>query len=244
MKLLLVLGDDETYARITRHVKPLGFELVRYTHVLKAMDNLDEIEPHAIVISARDFPRHWKIMAKFVRSEAPKDVCPFIILRGEEFPTEEAAKASCLGVNGIIDESLENPAEVSRFHEVLGRHIPIKDKRRARRVHTEIWQRFGFAFTLPDSRVLITGTVKNISSGGLSFQPDNPALLGDINLSAELTECSLRAGDSMLSPVCRIRRIGRFVSLAFFSFPEGEQETLNKYLENLPAEEPEAGNKA
>ena len=68
MKLLLVLSSDETYNHISHFVKPLGFELIRYNHILKAMDNIDEIEPAAIIISARDFPRHWKIMVQFVRN--------------------------------------------------------------------------------------------------------------------------------------------------------------------------------
>ena len=243
MKLLLVLGDNETHKLITHYVKPLGFELVRYTHVLKAMDNIDEIEPNAIIISARDFPRHWKIMVKFVRSEMAKDACPLIILKGENFPAEEATQASFLGVNGIIDENLENPVEINRLQEVLGRHIPVKDKRRSRRFYTETWHKFGFVFTLPNSHILITGTVKNISSGGLLFQPDNSSLLGDITLETELTECSLRAGDSLLSPVCHIIRTGRFISLSFFSFPEDELEILNKYLDNLPPTDPDPAKK-
>jgi hypothetical protein len=75
------------------YVKPLGFELIRYHHVLKAMDNIDETDPSGIIISARDFPRHWKTMVQFVRSERPKDACPIIILKGENFPLEETSKA-------------------------------------------------------------------------------------------------------------------------------------------------------
>jgi len=237
MKLLLVLGDDDTYKLITHYVKPLGFDFIRYTHVLKAMDNIDEIDPQAIIISARDFPRHWKIMTNFVRNERAKDCCPLIVLKGNNFPIEEVSKASFLGVSGIVAESLEKAVEISRLQDILSRYMPTGEKRRTRRFHVEAWQRFGLVFTHPNTHTLITGTVKDISPGGLSFLPDNSSLLSNIILNTELAECSLRAGDSILSPICHLNKTGRVISLIFFSFPEGEQEALNSYLESLPLKE-------
>jgi len=244
MKLLLVLGDDDTYNLITYYIKPLGFEFIRYTHVLKAMDSIDEIDPHAIIISAKDFPRHWKLMVNFVRNERPKDGFPFIVLKGHNFPVEEASKASFLGVSGLVTETLDNSAEVNRLQGILSRYIPVDERRRTRRFRTEPWQRFGFVFTHPDNHILVTGEVKDISTGGLSFLPDNSSILKDIIPDMGLGECSLRAGDSILSPICHVSRAGRIISLLFFSFPEEEQLILNKYLEYLPFTEIQKINKS
>ena len=237
MKLLLVLGSDETHDLISLYVKPLGFELIRYNSIQKAMDNLDEIDPSAVVISARDFPRQWKTMVQFMRSERPKDVCPIIILKGEIFPTEEASKASFLGVSGIVTESLNKSEEINRLQGILSRYMPVDEKRQAHRFYIQSWQRVGFLFTHPLDNILITGEVKNISSGGLSFQPDDPSLLCDVTLNMELRECSLRAGYSILSPICRLSRVGEPISMQFISFPDSEQETLATYIENLPMQE-------
>jgi DNA-binding response OmpR family regulator len=234
MKLLLVLGSDDTYNHISSFVKPLGFELIRYSQILKAMDNVDEIDPSAIVISARDFPRHWKTMVQFVRNERSKEACPIIILKWDKFPVEEASKASFLGVSGIVTEALDNPEEVSRLQGILRRYMPIEEKRRTNRFHTEPWQHFGFVFARPSDNALVTGEVKNISIGGLSFLPDIPAMMKDLKLHTELKECSLRAGDSFFSPVCRIARTGRSVSMEFLSFTGKDQKTLTKYIESLP----------
>jgi hypothetical protein len=237
MKLLLVMGSDDACNMISLYVKPLGFDIIRYYNVLKAMDNIDETDPSAIIISARDFPRHWKTMVQFVRSERPKDICPIILLKGDNFPLEETSKAFYLGVSGIIDEALDNSAEIDRLQGILNRYIPVDEKRRARRYQTKKWQRFNFIFANPGDKTLITGEVKTISAGGLSFYPDHSALMKDIRLNMELAECSLRAGDNILSPVCRLVRTGRIVSLEFVSFPYQEAETLEKYLESLPLEE-------
>jgi len=236
MKLLLVLGSDDTYNLLSIYLKPLGFELVRYKHVLKAMDNIDEIDPQAIVISARDFPRHWKTMVQFVRSERQKDVCPIIILKGENFPVEEASKASFLGVSGIVFETLDS-TEIDRLQGILGRYMPVDERRRTRRLYTEPGKHFSFVFCRPADQVLITGKVKNISAGGLSFLPDQLSQMKDISLHMELRECSLRVEDAILSPVCRLARTGRIVSLEFLSFPEGERNILKKYMEDLPLRE-------
>lgn len=237
MKLLLVVGADETYNNISLYVKPLGFELIRYSHIIKAMDNIDEIDPNAIVISARDFPRTWKTMVQFVRSERAKDVCPIIILKGDSFTVEDSSKASYLGVSGIVTEVLDNTTEISRLQGILSRYLPVEEKRKNRRFEAENWQRFSFVFSHPIDNALVTGEVKTISTGGLSFLPGNPSMMRDLALNAELKGCSLRTGEYILSPVCRIARTGRSISLEFMSFPEGEQEILNRYIESLPLKE-------
>jgi hypothetical protein len=237
MKLLLVLGADETYDLISLYIKPLGFDLIRYRHVLKAMDNIDETDPTAIIISAKDFPRHWKALVQFVRSERTKDVCPIILLKGDNFPLEETSKAFYLGVSGIVDEALDNSMEIDRLQNILGRYVPVEEKRRSRRFHTEAWNHFGFLIANPVDKVIITGEVKTLSNTGISFYPDHSALMKDITLNMELPECSLRAGENVLSPVCRLIRTGRIVAMEFISFPDKEREILETYLEGLPMQE-------
>ena len=236
MKLLLVLGSDDTCRQISSHAAAWDFEIIRYTHVLKAMDNIDEIDPQAIIISAQDFPRHWKIMAMFARNQRP-DACPLIVLKGDNFPVEEASKAFFLGISGIIDENLEDSADLGQLKEILNRQAPEREKPRPRKISAEPWHRLGFVFIHPQNNVLVTGMIKDISSGGFSFAPDDTSLSGGMIEDTELAECSLRAGDSVLSPVCRVSQTGQVISLVFFSFPEGEQEVLTRYMENLPAAE-------
>jgi hypothetical protein len=234
MKLLLVLGSDETSNLIASFVKPLGFNLIRYRHVLKAMDNVDEVDPAGIIISARDFPRHWKVMVQYVRSARPKETCPIILLKDDNFPLEEISKAFFLGVSGIVCEVLKERAELDRLQGILSRYIPLDEKRKAQRYYAENWNRFGFLFSDPKDMTIISGEVKTVSGSGLSFVPANPNMMKNIRLNMELGECSLRAGSAVLSPVCVLNRTGRVVSLHFKSFPENEQDILNNYLEELP----------
>ena len=244
MKLLLVLGSDKTYDNVSLFLKPLGFELIRYRHIQKAMDNVDEIDPVGIIISAKDFPRHWKAMTRFVRYDRTKSECPIIILKGEVFPEEEINKAMALEVNGLVLESLNNPGETEKIQTILARYVAVSDKRTNRRYRPENWSNIGFVFSHPADEKLVTGTVKTVSATGISFEPDHPGLVENIKKDTKIPDCSLKTGDAILSPVCTVRRTGKIISLEFLSFPGVEKESLDIYLENLPLEELKARQKA
>jgi len=260
MKLLLVLGSDKTYNTLVKSFKPLGFDLIRYRHVQKAMDNIEEVDPQGIIVSAKDFPRHWKPLVSFVRSGRSKDVCPIVLLEGDSFPEEESNKARALEVNGLVPESLDDPAEMEKIQALLsqtaGDKQTTKDKPKTEgKQQTDTKQqaekasglkaaglkaaasaildspgRFGFVFSNPEDEKIITGTVKTVSSTGFSFEPDNPDLAENLSPNTELANCSFRAGEDILSPSCTLLETGKTISLEFLSFPKGEKEQFRQYL--------------
>jgi len=234
MKLLLVLGSDDNMDVIDRSIRPLGFEIIRYRHVLKAMDNIEEIGPSAIVVSARDFPRHWKILVQFVRSELSKEACPIILLKGGTFSTEETSKAFFLGVSGVLDDALESLEKLDRLQNILGRYVPVRERRRHQRYLVEPWHRIGFLAAGFSGGRLLSGAVLNISLGGVSFAPSGAEPPGEDALGGKFPECSLRVGDAILSPACRLMRSGKTVSMEFICFPKGELRVLEQYLEEFP----------
>ncbi|MDR2186203.1 MAG: PilZ domain-containing protein [Treponema sp.] len=236
MKLLLIMGSDDAYQLISYHLKSLGLELIRYRHVLKAMDNVDEVDPAGIIVSTEDFPRHWKTLVQFVRFERTKDACPIIILKGNSFPVEEMAKAYFLEVNGMVSEDLSDPAEVEKLKSLITGG-GIVEKRRARRFHVNLGNRLGFIISNPLHKCLVPGEIKTISKSGISFTPFHPESAKDITANLELSGCSLRTGDVMLSPVCRVVRVGESISMEFTSFPGNEHKILESYLDALPVEE-------
>ena len=231
MKLLLIFAADDNCNTISGCVRPLGFEMIRYRQVLKAMDNIDEINPSAIVVSARDFPRHWKFLVQFVRTERANEICPIVILKGCNFSTQEMTSAYFLGVSGIIDDSLNSPEEINRLKNILSHYL--EEKRKHRRFHIEPWHRAGILAVNRREKSLVTGDVENISAGGLSFVPFNSPPMGDASLNVQFDECSLRLGDSILSPVCRLVRSGERPAMEFTSFPEGEERIFEQFIQQI-----------
>ena len=45
-----------------------GYSTIIYKWIIKAMDNLEEIKPNVIIISADEYPRHWKTLVQFMQS--------------------------------------------------------------------------------------------------------------------------------------------------------------------------------
>jgi DNA-binding response OmpR family regulator len=237
MKLLVILGSDEILNLIAQNIEPLGFDLIRYQHVLKAMDNIEEIAPSTIIISAKDFPRHWKTLVQFVRYNHPKVECPVIILKGPSFSLEDASKAFFLGVSGIVSEDLTRPSEVDQLQRLLSRYIQLEEKRSASRFHIEDAKQVGVCAVNPVNRSLITGRVKTISASGISLQPDEAISLDALEANIELSECSLRIGDDFITPICRVVRTKPDMSMEFIFLPDVDRILLDNYLEALPLQE-------
>jgi hypothetical protein len=227
MKLLLVLGADKTFNNISS-LKNSGYDLIRYRHVQKAMDNIDEIDPQGIIISANDFPRHWKPLVSFVRSGRPAGKCPIVVLIGKNFPDEERKKANALEVNGLVPESAEKSGtaeEIQKYLKAGGAPAAKKGGSAQKRGG------FGFVFSNPTDEKLVTGTVTGVTSSGFSFEPDNPQLAENVPPNTNLQNCSFRAGEKILFPSCKLVKKGKIISLEFSSFPKGEKEILKASLE-------------
>jgi hypothetical protein len=223
MKLLMVIASDETSKLLSLYIKPLGFNLIRYRYVLKAMDNLDEIEPDAVIMSARDFPRHWQILLQFVRCTFPLTPLPFVVLRSACFPFEDAVRAFYLGATPL-DEQLSRPADI----EILRRVVLNEEPKRISIMERNNKKRFSLMLVNPLTGIMVAGEVKGISDEYVSFLP--AISLSEVPPNTELPECSLRAGEWVLSPRCLLTRQGREVVLRFLSFPGDEGAILSSYL--------------
>jgi hypothetical protein len=234
---MLILASDKIPGLISANLRPMDFDLIQYRHVLKAMDNLDEIDPACIIISTDDFPRHWKALVQFVRCERSKERCPIILLKETDFSQEEASKAFFIGTSSIIAGDLSRSPVMDRLQGILERYLDILDKRKARRYRAGAWTRFGFYLAHPVSKVIITTTVKTLSSTGISLEPDNPGLTEDLAKGVELHECSLRVGNDIISPICRLLRKKPDMAMEFIFLSKVEQIILDNYLESIPLQE-------
>ncbi|MDR3276613.1 MAG: PilZ domain-containing protein [Treponema sp.] len=234
MKLLLIAAGDEIREALSRIAEPLGLALIHYRHILKAMDNLDELSPQAVLISTRDFPRHWKPLVQFAKTNVAGQTssvgptgCAVLLLRGEDFPPEEAQKACFLGVSGIAADSLDRPEDASRLRALLVEALGLKGGPAAPARRLVPRDRSGLCLVHPESKALVLARVKAVSATGLSFETTAPNLIERISAGTILSECSLRLGERILSPICRR---GRERSLDFVYLEAGEEQYLDGWL--------------
>lgn len=261
MKLLVVIASDDVFGNLAPFLNAPGLEVIRYHNALKAMDNAGEIDPAVIIISAVDFPRHWKTLVQLVRNRRSKTECQVILLREDNFIEEENAKALHLGVFAALEQSLADPKDADTLKAFLSKDFSIEDtpaadalppelppaggvfepaaveKRKKRRFRAEHWEKTGFMFSNPIDGKIVTGAVRTISSDGLSFELDRPGAASIKNLKAgnEIPGCSLRAGDAFLSPACILRKTGKTISLEIISLAEDERKLLDAHINEQTA---------
>lgn len=231
MKILLVSERDELRKYIRRNFMPRGAEIIQYYNPIKAMDNLDEIEPDVVLFSALDFPRHWKPFLIFLRDSKAREQCVFVILTGDEFDHEEADKAQALQVNGIVHERLHDRRELARLKELVNRYRDIGDARTERRLVPTQIDRIGFVFTHPMRMELICGGVEDLSAAGIAFVPADRRKTMDLQVGSRIDVCSLRVGATIIAFPATIVRNERSLSLAFGDLTDGQQALIRSYID-------------
>jgi anthranilate/para-aminobenzoate synthase component II len=68
MKILLISNDISFTNVMDSYFAKKGYSTINYKWLIKAMDNLEEIKPEVIIISADEYPRHWKTLVQFMQS--------------------------------------------------------------------------------------------------------------------------------------------------------------------------------
>ena len=230
MKIVLVSERESLRKQISTHFHPQGLEIIQYWNPIKAMDNLEEIDPDVVLFSAKDFPRHWKPFLTFLRSIRDREQVVFVVLTGDDFDAEEATKAQHIGVSGLVHENLEDRSELGRLREIVARYKEINEVRKEKRYVPDEHDRVGFLFCHPVTLQAVSGAIDDISNYGLRFRPEEPDLVQDIEAGTRVPGCSLRIGDKILSLSCEVVRNEESLSLSFVGLADEEEGQIGRYL--------------
>ncbi|MBN2553838.1 MAG: hypothetical protein JXB06_13760 [Spirochaetales bacterium] len=231
MKLLVVAQRKNLKDLISYHLNPIGFEILYFSDPVKVVDSIDEIQPDMLLFNAVDFPRHWKPVLKLLREKLTKEQAVFVILARDP-PYEEAAKATFLGANGIIDANLPDKQQMQRLGELYRRYGSLKDKRRFHRLIPTAADNLQLLFSHPRTLAIVTGSLVEISIKGASFLPDDPSLTLDLRRNDMLQNCTLRVDEDRISLEARITRNEETIGLQFKSFETGGHHKLFRYIQD------------
>lgn len=201
MKVLLVCEREKVKDRLVTALSPYDVEVIWYRDPIKAMDNLEEIDPDALGLSAVDFPRHWKVFLAFCQGSFPKPIHAFLLI-DQTFEEEERSKAEELGVQGLFHEDLTNEEERKLLIELL--HPPLRGEREKESLGLKEpyfepgpGDRIELLFLHPETLTLIEGKVTRIGKDTLWFDPANKEKTMDLSPPLFLPACSLRMGSTL-----------------------------------------------
>ncbi len=231
MKILVVAEKEKIIEPIKKHLPPLGFDFIFYTNPIKAMDNLYEISPELIIFSAEDYPRHWKPFLKVLRGFFSHEKCVFILLKTSYFSLEDAEKSTFLGVNGLVDEDLDEYALIDRLKGIFSRYILPRETRRYRRYFVTEYDNVSFLFNHPDTLELISGKVVEISAKGATILiPEQ--FINQFGQGSRLKLCSLKIEEKIITIDCTVLRSDFYTTLIFETIQPDEMQDISTYFEN------------
>ena len=102
MKALIISDKQEIIDFSEKFLKENGYDIIVYRWLLKAIDNIEEIQPDLIFLSAAEYPRHWKTLASFVKSGIGGNNVQIYLYDPDSLSDEEKRKAVELGIQNYI----------------------------------------------------------------------------------------------------------------------------------------------
>lgn len=102
MKALIVAESETVLSASSQFLGEKGCDVIKYRWLMKALDNLEEIDPQIIIISAMDYPRHWKTFVQFINSTYSSKIPHIFLFSSDVMGENEIRKATWLGVRGIV----------------------------------------------------------------------------------------------------------------------------------------------
>ena len=97
MKVLIVSETLDLLDKYNSFFSDNGFSTICYSWLIKAMDNIEEINPEIIFVNAIDYPRHWKVLIQNAK-QVSKNLKHCIVRIPDELDDDEQKKLEILKV--------------------------------------------------------------------------------------------------------------------------------------------------
>lgn len=107
MKALLISDDNKVVSPIKDFLLKNDIDIIIYKWLVKALDNIEEIQPDIIILNSSEYPRHWKTLVQFVKGLGVSDV-KIYLYEPQPLSVEEEEKYKVLGVNGYFTSLTED----------------------------------------------------------------------------------------------------------------------------------------
>ncbi len=124
MKAIIISDDSNVISKLNDSLIEFGFDTIIYRWLLKALDNIEEIRPDLVIVSASEYPRHWKTLSQYITSGIGGDNTKVFLFNQNPMNEEDSGKAKALGIKGFIN-SLEEDG-LAELKNLLSEYFPVK----------------------------------------------------------------------------------------------------------------------
>ncbi len=242
MKAILISEVLEPEEKIKPILDKYGFDLIHYRSPLKAMDNLTEISPDALIINAIDFPRHWKVISQHIRWDKPKESVLLILLTDSSFSKQDQDKASESGIQAMLptqDNFLEVLPEIKKVFDKyktvsVDDSLALKndaenitsnlDKEKASKDYSS---RVKCVFVNPNQNTVVTGIVKDITEHYMVFSPDFIDSTNDMEENSIIDDLILQINANQIISKCCLKSNAETMEFSFIELSEKDKELIS-----------------
>ena len=200
MKALIIADDETIISRISKVLDQCGYDCIVYRWLLKALDNVEEIAPHLVVISARDYPRHWKTFVQYISGLESTKATKVILYIDNEFSQDEKKKAQALGINGIFPSECTDSDFISIIERV--QNITCKQNNK-KKTDDECL----FIFTNNKNGAYVIGSVLSFENNTLQFKADSLKEIEGLKCGDSVSPCTLKCSNHISSAKAIIKEM-------------------------------------
>ena len=216
MKALIISEANDITNEFTEYYKTQNYDVIKYRWLMKALDNIEEIDPDLIFINATEYPRHWKTLCQYVKgiNKNPK----IVLFSSLPLSNEDREKAECLQIDSIVNssEDLEEVCTLTDICQDSEENLPETENiiEQEQNETVEILEEekieetieqptlsetkvCKFLFSNPENFVLITGKVESFNDSKLVFLPDNPEDTANIPVETIIKKCTLKVDNQI-----------------------------------------------
>lgn len=238
MKMMLVSDTPVLKPFLERSFSFQQADVIHYDNPIKAMDNLEEIQPEIVLFSSTDFPRHWKPFVMYLRNTFSRHETVFVLLISDAFSDEEAQKAEYLDVNAVLDEDLTSSQTLERVRGIITRYHHNTDIRRNTRYLPSSSDEIRCIFTNPYTFRFVYCDVIDISAGGLRLRPVYDEVLNELDPHSVLTMVSLQLGSSIIPIRLQIIRVTETIACEYLDMSVDAEKSISDYIQERTEQYP------
>ncbi|MGP1586795.1 MAG: hypothetical protein ACTTHG_00450 [Treponemataceae bacterium] len=207
MKILILSESEKIHKTLNEYLESFGFALVNYKRLLKAMDNIEEINPDFVIINIEDYPRQWKTFLQYLT--VFEGIFPIITCNAKFIKTEEQKEAEFLGVKAFIS-NIDNEEN----KKLLLEKINSQEKQEIKKI---IKEKYKFMATNPFTNKILSGKVKTYENNILEFYPKYMENFKEISVGTQLTECTLKIEEKFYCVDVKVKSIDFESNIVKFS---------------------------
>lgn len=154
MKALIISDKQEIIDLLRAKLVDDGYDIIVYHWLLKALDNVEEIQPDYIVLSADEYPRHWKTLASFVQSGIGGKDVRFCLYNADNLSDDDKSKAEKLNVEFWCEKEEVTSKAVPVVNEITetAKAVPVVNENPEQ----------ALILTHPITKNFVLGTAKKI----------------------------------------------------------------------------------